>query len=192
MPCNCNKNRSVPKRNRTSTRAYHGNSSHPTKSTKSRNTYNRHRSRNTRDDRNDRNNRGSYRHKYYHKNRKNNILDQYNERYNEAVRYRNLKGSELRSWDRIHQMAVNATTKSNMDEYKKYISYLSYNFPCPKCRPHIQRRLREYPIDSYYGMTDDQGREIGVAKWSWEFHNAVNERLGKHIVTWGSFVKKYY
>ena len=119
-------------------------------------------------------------------------LAEYHKRHNEATQYKNVKRSELRSWDKIHQMAVNATTDDLVKDFTEYIEYLGNNFPCPKCRPHIQQRLREYPISNYYGTKDKNGKEIGVAKWSWEFHNAVNQRLKKNIVTWETFVSKYY
>lgn len=191
MPCNCNKNRAPPRGHRTYERTYHGSRPRSNHSERSRNTHrNNYRNRNHRGNRDYR--KKYNRKNYYPRNQRNHVLDRYYDRYNEARQFKHLKGSELRSWDRIHQMAVNATTQSSREEFKKYMSYLSYNFPCPKCRPHIQRRLREYPIESYYGMTDNQGRNIGMAKWSWEFHNGVNGRLGKNTVTWDSFVKKYY
>ena len=126
----------------------------------------------------------------YNQNR--NQLAQYHRKHNEASQYRNVQRSELRSWDKIHRMAVNATTDELVKEFTEYMEYLGNNFPCPKCRPHIQKRLKDHPVSNYYGTKDKDGKEIGVAKWSWEFHNAVNQRLKKNIVTWDSFVSKYY
>ena len=119
-----------------------------------------------------------------------NRLDDYYERYRES-KYRSLSANDLRSWDKIHRMAAGAINDESKSEFEKYIRYLSYNFPCSKCRPHIMDRLLNYPISSYYGIKDSNNREIGIAKWSWEFHNGVNERLRKNITSWEVFSKKY-
>ena len=100
------------------------------------------------------------------------------------------KSSDLRSWDKIHTQASEADTNELKNEFEKYIIYLGNNFPCPKCRPHIKTYMRMHPIKEYYNMIDD-GKDIGMAKWSWEFHNDTNKRLGKPIVSWIDFVKKY-
>ena len=110
--------------------------------------------------------------------------------YNDSD-YVGLTTEELRSWDRIHSIAANAITVSLKIEFEKYIRYLSYNFPCPKCRPHIKKRLASYPIKTYYNIFDSNGRDIGIAKWSWEFHNDVNSRTNKPLISWESFVNKY-
>lgn len=101
-----------------------------------------------------------------------------------------LPQSELKSWDRIHKMAAAAETDDQKQEFEKYIEYLSHNFPCPKCRPHIKQQLRDYPIENYYTVTEN-GKNIGLAKWSWEFHNRVNTRLSKPVVSWDDFKKTY-
>ena len=120
----------------------------------------------------------------------NQLLDKYYERYNEA-KYRNLNGKDLRSWDNIHRMAVNAITNELKVEFEKYIRYLGFNFPCPKCRYHIKQRMISHSIKNYYNIRDENGRDIGIAKWSWEFHNAVSQRLGKSTMSWSEFTKKY-
>jgi hypothetical protein len=99
--------------------------------------------------------------------------------------------SELRSWDRIHKLAVNAHSDNLKEEFEKYIRYLASNFPCPRCQPHILERMLSHPIKNYYYMLDEKGRDIGLAKWSWEFHNAVNERTGKQKFSWEKFIDKY-
>jgi hypothetical protein len=120
----------------------------------------------------------------------NNKINQYYVKY-QKDEYNDLNGKDLRSWDRIHKMAVEANTPKLKTEFEKYMRYLAYNFPCPKCRPHIKKRLITNPIRNYYNMKDKNGRYIGLAKWSWEFHNAVNKRLGKSTVTWDDFTAKY-
>ena len=114
------------------------------------------------------------------------------------VKYGSYKGyskssglsSGLRSWDKIHTQASEADTNELKREFENYIIYLGNNFPCPKCRPHIKTYMRMHPIKEYYNMIDN-GKDIGMAKWSWEFHNDVSNRLGKSTVPWKDFSKKY-
>jgi len=99
--------------------------------------------------------------------------------------YKTLDSKILKSWSYIHEKANNAKTISEKQEFETYIEYLSYYFPCPKCRPHIGDYLRNNPIQNYY----DQ--EMGIGKWSWEFHNAVNTRLGKQLMSWEDYLSVY-
>lgn len=91
------------------------------------------------------------------------------------------KSTNLRSWDAIHQMAKNIDTVEKRREFETYIKYLGNNFPCPKCRPHIKQYLATHPINV----------ETDISKWSWEFHNNVNTRLGKPTMLWKDYSNKY-
>ena len=106
------------------------------------------------------------------------------------IKYGSHKKSDLRSWTKIHTQASEADTNELKNEFENYIIYLGNNFPCPKCRPHIKTYMRMNPIKGYYNMIED-GKDIGMAKWSWEFHNNVSNRLGKSTVSWNDFSKKY-
>ena len=98
--------------------------------------------------------------------------------------YNGLTSNDLRSWDRIHKMAVEDTTPQSQLDFKKYLKYLSYYFPCPKCTPHIKQYLKTNPIQSEFGETN-------FARWSWKFQNSVNDRLGKKGLSWEEFQAKY-
>ena len=98
--------------------------------------------------------------------------------------YKHLSQNDLRSWDRIHKMAIDATTPQKQLEFKKYMKYLSFYFPCPKCTPHIKSYLKTNPIMSEVG-------EKGFGRWSWKFQNSVNSRSGKKIFSWEEFRAKY-
>lgn len=117
-------------------------------------------------------------------------LDTYYSRLKKSE-YENLTKKDLSSWDLIHKLAVNATTPKLKDEFEQYIKYLGDKFPCPKCRPHIKERLITYPIKHYYNIFEDN-KDVGIAKWSWEFHNAVNTRNNKTTMSWNEFKQKYF
>ena len=50
------------------------------------------------------------------------------------------------------------------------IQHLETIVPCSECRQHIESYRKSHPICNC---------PEGEGKWIWEFHNAVNERLGK-------------
>lgn len=126
-------------------------------------------------------------HKRYNRHVDNKIYNAYYKRYNS---YRVMSSSQLRSWDNIHKKAAEATTDEMKKEFGKYMEYLTHSFPCPKCRPHIKAYLASHPLRDYYNMYED-GKDIGMAKWSWEFHNDVNKRLSKSTVSWTDFKREY-
>lgn len=105
--------------------------------------------------------------------------------------YVSLTKDDLKSWDHIHKKAVKAVTTEQKEEFERYMNYLIYTFPCGRCRPHIKEYLSSHPIKSYYNIREN-GKDIGMARWSWEFHNDVNRRTNKAVVSWLSFSKNYF
>lgn len=82
-------------------------------------------------------------------------------------------------WFSIHLLAKNASTIAKKDHFIDYMKQLSLDFPCMKCRTHIQAYLKDNPFEPYYTILNEEGDDIGLFKWSWAFHNTVNNRLGK-------------
>lgn len=85
----------------------------------------------------------------------------------------------------MHSMALFSTTKEKMDYYIEYINYLSNNFPCAKCIVHFKNYLKTNNPTKYLNVKD------GLFKWSVEFHNSVNARLGKPVITLVEAYKLY-
>lgn len=105
--------------------------------------------------------------------------------------YKKMAKYQLKLWSTIHIKANNANTIEKKEELEQYIIYLGYNFPCSRCRPHIIKYLSEHPIKSYYNIIENN-KDIGMAKWSWEFHHNVNVRLNKKVkLTWEQYCKLY-
>jgi hypothetical protein len=87
-------------------------------------------------------------------------------------------------WFVIHLKAKHATTEQTKNEFIDFMYLLSVEFPCNRCRTHIQSYLREHPFEPYMNLKNNEGEDIGLFKWSWLFHNAVNNRLAKPFVDW--------
>lgn len=95
------------------------------------------------------------------------------------------------AWTFIHikaKLAVDDLTKRNFID-EMYFHY--HNFPCLNCRNHIQEYMNTHSFEPFYNMTNPSGREIGMFRWSWLFHNTVNQRLGKPYMSWNTACEMY-
>lgn len=74
-------------------------------------------------------------------------------------------------WYTIHMLAAKADKDTSLRQsYREYIRMLSQNsLPCGKCSEHMNEYLRNHPLET----------EPSYFIWSYEFHNWVNESLGK-------------
>lgn len=87
-------------------------------------------------------------------------------------------------WISIHIKAKYATTEETKQEFIDYMYLLSITFPCKNCRSHIKAYMETHPFDDLYNLKNDKDEEIGMFKWSWMFHNAVNTRIHKPYLSW--------
>lgn len=94
-------------------------------------------------------------------------------------------------WLSIHFKAKHATTEEGKKEFIDYMYMLSEEFPCGKCRTHIQEYLREHPFEPYMNMRDEKGNDLGMFKYAWQFHNTVNLRLHKPFVNWQTAISMF-
>jgi hypothetical protein len=95
-------------------------------------------------------------------------------------------------WFVIHLMAVYATTPEKKLAFVDMMHQISRNLKCEKCRSHALDYIQKYPIQEYFDdIIDDYGRDVGIFKWSWDFHNAVNKRLKKPGLEWEIAYKLY-
>lgn len=102
-----------------------------------------------------------------------------------------LSQEDLKSWSRIHRLASRAMTPDLKEYFINYMTYLRDNFPCDNCKYHINARMTDRPIQTYYGIKNGDGYEYGVSKWAWEFHNEINQRLRKAKMSWEEYKTLY-
>ena len=96
----------------------------------------------------------------------------------------NYTPQQIRSWKTVHTKAKYAVTKEKRDKFERYVRFLAIRFPCGKCRNHIGVYLRQNPIPKVLG-------DKTIYRWAWDFHNSVNKRLGKSVVSWEQSLKFY-
>ena len=102
-------------------------------------------------------------------------------------------------WYTTHVYARDAVTEEKKHIFLNHINMLRKDFPCEKCRGHINEYVEANPIEHYWNVTDNDGNAIGLFQWSWIFHNAVNERINKErpddphpYVDWNTAYNMYY
>ena len=96
------------------------------------------------------------------------------------------------NWWLIHVKAKAATNDVLTDDFIDHMYFLAENFSCGNCRKHIQQYIESHPFDDLKNLRNDEGERIGMFKWSWLFHNAINTRIGKPYVEWETAVEMFY
>ena len=86
-------------------------------------------------------------------------------------------------WFKIHTDGVAAITQSLKESFVININALCNGFKCKHCQPHFRKYIDEHPIENFFDIKNRKGIDIGIFQWTWEFHNAVNIRLGKYQPT---------
>ena len=88
------------------------------------------------------------------------------------------------TWWYTHKKAKETTTDKKIDEFIDHMDFLEKNFSCHNCRKHIQQYIDTHSFEDLRHLTNKEGTRIGMFKWAWMFHNAVNTRIGKPHVDW--------
>lgn len=89
-------------------------------------------------------------------------------------------------WFSIHLLALNAEDANSKKYFIKYIQMLCDNIKCSKCKNHLIDYVEKNPPEDCWGITpkiDEKTKCTGMFYWSWKFHNAVNLRLDKPVIT---------
>lgn len=95
-------------------------------------------------------------------------------------------------WFTIHLLAKNATDYNSNIRFVKYMKLLSKNYPCLKCRKHIEKYLLENPINIHKKLYNKDKINIYMFKYTWYFHNDVNSRLNKQLLPFNEVYNMYY
>ena len=81
-----------------------------------------------------------------------------------------------RLWAEIHSTSVKSTPR----KFKEYLSTLGPRIPCEECQYHFKSYMFQNPM----GSRDDP------IIWAIDFHNDVNRRLGKPVLTYQQAYKE--
>jgi hypothetical protein len=86
-------------------------------------------------------------------------------------------------WYCIHLNAKNATNEQSKQKFKDFLENIIQNLPCSTCQQHATSYYQSNPLKEFWNVKEN-GQDIGLFKWTWNFHNTVNNRLKKPYVSW--------
>lgn len=86
------------------------------------------------------------------------------------------------TWSVIHTITYHARVLDTQLQAIKTITTICNYFPCETCREHCLQYIKENPMEEY--LINKYKEDHGLFLWSWKFHNTVNYRIGKHIMSW--------
>jgi hypothetical protein len=88
-------------------------------------------------------------------------------------------------WHIYNIKAIQATTDVLKVRFFEEMTWLSLNYPCEKCRNHMQGYIKDNPFNRYTDVSWN-GKDIGCFKWIHGLHNSVNKKLNKPIMSFES------
>lgn len=98
------------------------------------------------------------------------------------------------TWFYIHKTARKAVTHAAQLEFIKTMNAICSEFPCTVCRGHCSLYIKNHPMEEYLDTVVEINGEkllLGMFVWSWKFHNAVNARTKKPLMSWDTAFNLY-
>ena len=98
------------------------------------------------------------------------------------------------TWNVIHRTSFKAQVPSLQQEFIKMMNLICEGFPCKVCSGHCTEYIRNNPMKDYTNMIieiDGKNINLGLFIWGWKFHNCVNKRINKPIMSWDTAYKLY-
>lgn len=98
-------------------------------------------------------------------------------------------------WDLIHKISMDASDSSRETQFVKFMNNVCQNLSCKKCNLHCTEYITKNPMDEYLGkfvkVKKGNKKPPGLFVWGWKFHNSVNSKLNKPIMTWDTAYNMY-
>lgn len=85
-------------------------------------------------------------------------------------------------WDEIHTKAANVITNEQKYNYSTWLRKIINDMNCNICKSHASTYIQNNPPENAIN---------NLFYWSWEFHNDVNNRLNKPIMSYDDALNKY-
>lgn len=95
-------------------------------------------------------------------------------------------------WRQIHKDALESDTREKQLAFITRLQERIRNIPCSTCRNHAQEYFDRNNILNVIGMRIlGYDPSLSIFIWTWLFHNDVNKRIGKPILTIGHALSLY-
>lgn len=98
------------------------------------------------------------------------------------------------TWNLLHRISFKARSHEQQVNFIKFMREVCDSFPCPTCGRHCIEYINNHPMEDYLDVLVDIDNErllLGLFVWTWKFHNAVNARLKKPIMSWNTAYSIY-
>ena len=92
-------------------------------------------------------------------------------------------------WYVIHTQALEMATEPT--EFLILFRQLLLSLPCFQCTQHGLDYLTRFPPENFEQQDPETGLKVGLFIWTVNFHNAVNRRNRKPILTWKNALTIY-
>jgi hypothetical protein len=94
-------------------------------------------------------------------------------------------------WAMLHLLSMDSDRKDIGALWNRVLLSTQHAIPCGVCREHMRLHLRTHRLPYFPIKDTGAGFQQRVARFLHEFHNSVNTRLGKELVTYESCVEHY-
>jgi len=98
------------------------------------------------------------------------------------------------TWNTIHSRAYKAQSRKEQISFIEFMKDICSKLGCGICKYHCIEYIKNHPIEEYLDILHDIKDEkmpLGMFIWTWKFHNAVNERIKKPIISWDTAYNLY-
>ena len=98
------------------------------------------------------------------------------------------------TWNVIHRRSYKARTHEEQVNFIDLMKDICHGFPCVVCKGHCTEYIKNHPMEEYLDILVDINGEklaLGLFVWAWKFHNAVNARIKKPIMSWDTAYNLY-
>lgn len=98
------------------------------------------------------------------------------------------------TWNLLHRVSFKARNRQQQLSFIELTKETCYGFSCGTCKGHCTEYIKNHPLEEYLDVLVDINGEliaIGMFVWTWKFHNAVNARIGKPIMSWETAYNLY-
>ena len=96
-----------------------------------------------------------------------------------------------KAWRWLHLQAIYFPHSSDQKVFSNMISHMRNHIisficrlPCMDCRMHANQYIKQNPLNF------DSNHSLQI--WMWNFHNAVNKRLGSPVITYEKYRSIYF
>ena len=91
-----------------------------------------------------------------------------------------------KAWDFFHSVSFSYPVNPNREQQQAALDFfkaLPFMLPCSTCGKHCEQQLKNFPPNV-------KNRET-LTKWLYNFHNLINQRLGKKMPSFDEIKKKH-